>query len=81
MALAVAHVGRRLSALHELARFLHAVTKANADPVEAMHGHYCGPGCWHYAMHPDPAAWKRERGWNRWPSEIMAAYDAKHPKA
>lgn len=18
-----------------------------ADPIEAMHGHKCGPGCWH----------------------------------
>ena len=18
-----------------------------ADPIEAMHGHVCGPGCWH----------------------------------
>lgn len=20
---------------------------AGADPIEALHGHVCGPGCWH----------------------------------
>lgn len=61
-------------------RYWYAVRVAKADPIEALHGHYCGPGCWHYALRPDPAGWKRERGWMRWPSEIMAAYDKRHPR-
>lgn len=27
--------------------------KHGADPLEAMHGHLCGPGCWHWEMMPE----------------------------
>jgi len=30
----------------ELARFARDV-EAGTDPIEAMHGHKCGPDCWH----------------------------------
>jgi hypothetical protein len=37
----------------ELARFARDV-EAGADPIEAMHGHVCGPGCWHKMKVPRP---------------------------
>lgn len=33
------------SVLEELRGFKHG-----ADPIEAMHGHVCGPDCWHQQM-------------------------------
>ena len=26
----------------------------DADPIELMHGHVCGTGCWHDALRPKP---------------------------
>jgi hypothetical protein len=42
----------------ELNRISRAVQKG-ADPIEAMHGHICGPKCWHRALTPRPAKRKR----------------------
>mgnify|MGYP001397528267 CR=1 FL=1 len=30
-----------------------------ADPIEALHGHKCGPTCWHTWMAPKPAKCSR----------------------
>ena len=31
-----------------------------ADPIEALHGHVCGRGCWHWAHLSDDEIAKRE---------------------
>lgn len=36
-----------------------------ADPIEALHGHVCGPKCWHEQarqMVGEPSTWKAEEG-------------------
>lgn len=35
--------------IRDLKRYVNAV-KGGADPIEAMHGHICGPHCWHEQM-------------------------------
>jgi hypothetical protein len=30
------------------ARLYAEVVAAGADPIEALHGHLCGPKCWHW---------------------------------
>jgi len=30
------------------------VAARGLDPIEAMHGHVCGPTCWHTALDPRP---------------------------
>jgi hypothetical protein len=35
--------------IRDLKRYVNAVN-AGADPIEAMHGHICGPDCWHEQM-------------------------------
>jgi glycerol dehydrogenase-like iron-containing ADH family enzyme len=37
---------------HALSKWLDAV-KCGADPIEAMHGHYCQPGCMHWEFLTD----------------------------
>ncbi len=38
---------RELGLLKALRSYLSAVD-AGADPIEALSGHLCGPGCWHW---------------------------------
>lgn len=33
----------------DLTRYLDAIDQG-ADPIEALHGHVCGPDCWHQQM-------------------------------
>jgi hypothetical protein len=35
--------------IRDLRKYVAAV-KGGADPIEAMHGHICRPGCWHDRM-------------------------------
>ena len=47
--------------------------EAGADPIEAMHGHYCGPTCIHNSG-LSPAELEAERRCypgGKWPSEAM----------
>jgi hypothetical protein len=36
--------GKYLRALRDWAKLV----REGADPIEAMHGHKCGPSCWHH---------------------------------
>lgn len=39
-------------ALQKVKQYLDDVS-AGEDAIEAMHGHLCNPGCWHYVMGND----------------------------
>lgn len=39
-------VGELVDAFAEYARLV----RDGADPIEALHGHVCGPDCWHEQM-------------------------------
>jgi hypothetical protein len=63
----------------DLTKYAYAVEVAKADPIEAMHGHYCGPGCFHIDLltADEREALMKARGWSEWPSVVMERYDAK----
>ena len=37
-------------ALREAMREYNKNVAAGADPIEALHGHICGPNCWHQRL-------------------------------
>jgi hypothetical protein len=43
----------------EIGRYVKDVSEG-ADPIEALHGHVCGRGCWHWAHLSDDEIAKRE---------------------
>ena len=50
------------------ARLYAEVVAAGADPIEALHGHLCGPTCMHWdAMTPERQALLRKAPWNQRP--------------
>ncbi len=38
---------KKRRALREAMREYNKNVAAGADPIEALHGHICGPNCWH----------------------------------
>lgn len=70
-----------LGVTKKLREYAYAVEVAKADPVEAAHGHYCGPGCYHVDLlaEPERAAYKKKMGWDEWPSLIMERYRKGQP--
>ncbi len=54
-----------MSLFKDVAEYLVNV-KAGADPVEALHGHLCGPKCWHWdAMTEERRAELLKAPWNQ----------------
>jgi len=41
-------------ALRETLREYNKNVAAGADPIEALHGHICGPNCWHQWLRARP---------------------------
>jgi len=41
---------KKRQALREALREWNKNVAAGADPIEALHGHICGPNCWHQRM-------------------------------
>ena len=60
----------------KLREYAYAVEVAKADPIEAMHGHYCGPGCMHvdFLNADERERLKKRNGWTEWPSVVMERY-------
>jgi hypothetical protein len=41
---------KKRRALRETLREYNKSVAAGADPIEALHGHICGPNCWHQRL-------------------------------
>jgi hypothetical protein len=41
---------KKRRALREAMREYNKNVAAGADPIEALHGHICGPNCWHQRL-------------------------------
>lgn len=51
--------------LDELKKYANAVSQG-ADPIEALHGHLCGPTCWHWdSLSEERKAELMKAPWNR----------------
>jgi hypothetical protein len=47
----------------EIRDYLELVS-AGADPIEALHGHICGPDCWHWPFMSDVDRQRALPAWN-----------------
>jgi len=58
--------GETVGSLVDKAKFYAEAVSYGADPIEAMHGHLCGPHCMHWeAMGAAQKARLKKAPWNR----------------
>ena len=62
-----AHVReQKVGDLWDRAKYWAEAVEHGADPIEAMHGHLCGPDCMHWdAMSEERKAKLRKAPWNK----------------